>query len=85
MTWGNFQRASLGYIKRSWVVGREVIAAIVGGRSRETIRGEDVFPFGLTRQEEAPSEESRAMMDKRYKHLKSIRDGRQKDQRKDRG
>ena len=76
MTWGNFQRASLGYIKRKWVVDREIIAAIVSGNSREAVRGEDVFPFGIKREADPPSKESREMMDKRFEHLKSIRNGR---------
>jgi hypothetical protein len=74
MTWGNFQRVSLGYIKRQWVVNRELLAAIVNGYAKEKVTGEQIFSFGITKEKpEAPTEDDRDYMAKRHEHtLKRI-------------
>jgi hypothetical protein len=72
MTWGNFQRYALGYVKRIWIVNREIIAAI------RKIRGEDVFSFGTTDKEsKEPTPEDRDRMRLRHENtIKLMRDGR---------
>lgn len=68
MTWGNFQRSLLGYIKRRWTVNRDIIAAIYDVNSKKRVKGEDIFPFGLTEKPEPPSEADRELMRIRHEH-----------------
>jgi hypothetical protein len=78
MTWGNFQRYALGYVKRSWVVNREIVAAIetTGGRKRVT--GDEIFSFGVTeKQDTQPTPEDRERMRRRRENtVKLMRNGR---------
>lgn len=74
MTWGNFQRSAAGYIKRSWVVNREVISAIYNGPSKQKVKPSDIFDFGIT--ERMPNDTvNREYMKKRQEHLKNIKNG----------
>jgi len=75
MTWGNFQRKSLGYVKRSWVVNREIVAAILSTVSKRPVKGSDVFNFGITEREKptAPTEEDRELMKRRYEHTQKLK------------
>ena len=76
MTWGNFQRYSIGFVKRQWVVNRELIAAIVNGYSKKRVTGEDIFPFGVTQKFEPPSEQDRDLMERVHKARLKQQDGR---------
>ena len=72
MTWGNFQRHALGYIKRTWTVSREILAAVYSHGSGKPVKGEDVFPFGVTDVAPPPSKEDREYMKKRRANTKKI-------------
>jgi hypothetical protein len=71
MTWGNFTRASLGYVKRSWVINREIVAAIFSTVSKKRVKGDDVFSFGITEIPDTPTEADREYM--RIRHENRIR------------
>ena len=80
MTWGNFQRYALGYVKRSWVVNREIVAAIYTTGGRKRVTGDEIFSFGVTeKQDTQPTPEDRERIRKRRENtVKLMRDGRQK-------
>ena len=68
MTWGNFQRRSLGWVKNKWLVQREVIAAIYSTGTRKKVTGEDIFPLAPSEPPTPPTKEDREMMRKRHEH-----------------
>lgn len=71
MTWGNFQRRVLGYVRSKWTATRDIVAAIydVNTKKNHKVRGEDVFPFGITtKRPDPPTEAEREVMRKRHEH-----------------
>jgi len=72
MTWGNFNRRVLGYVRNQWTGTRDIIAAVYDVMSKKghRVRAEDVFPFGITRDTEdtKPTDEDRKEMMRRHEH-----------------